>query len=59
MELVKSIFGLTIIYRIGSWFGLDEIINGGTIFMIIYLIASVFVVGYFVFYEIGKEKLKA
>jgi hypothetical protein len=27
--------------------------------MIIYLIASVFVVGYFVFYEIGKGKLKA
>jgi alkylglycerol monooxygenase len=59
MELVKSIFGLAIMYRKGNWFGLDEIINGGTIFMTIYLIASVFVVGYFVFYEIGKEKLKA
>ena len=53
LELVKSIIGLGIIFSIGEWFRIDNIIPFGTTFIAAYQVISVFVVGWFVFNEIG------
>lgn len=52
IELAKSVFGLGIVYWTGDWFYLDELIPGGTIIMSVYLVISVFAVGFFVQKEI-------
>ncbi len=53
-EILKAAFGLGIIYSTGDWFLLNNFIPGGTIFFASYLILSVFVVAYFVQYDIKK-----
>ena len=57
LELAKSILGLGIIYQLGSWFYLDEILTGASIFMIAYFILSVLIVACFVYYEIQASKI--
>jgi alkylglycerol monooxygenase len=39
-EIVKIVLGLGLIYQLGDWFGLDEIIPFGTALIVIYLIIS-------------------
>lgn len=56
MEAAKSIIGLGIIFTTGSWFNLDQMIPGGSIFIAIYLISSALIVVYFVRKEIGQER---
>ena len=56
IETAKSILGLGIIYYTGDWFYMSEFIPGGTIALASYFILSVFVVGYFVKYEVSVEK---
>jgi len=48
-ELIKLVFGLALIYKMGGWYGLDDYLGGATILMIIYFIASV-VFSYYVLY---------
>ncbi len=57
MEAVKSILGLLIIFITGSWFGLDQMIPGGTIMIASYFVLSALVVAYFVMKEIGWNGL--
>jgi len=56
IEAVKSIIGLGIIYINGSWFSIDSVIPGGTIFMAAYFIISGIVVGWFVIKEIREKQ---
>ena len=58
MEAIKSLIGLGIIFQTGSWFLLDNVLPGGSIFVGAYFIVSVGVVGYFVKHEIGWQKEK-
>ncbi len=56
-ELIKTIFGLAIIYQTGDWFYLNDMLPYGHILMASYLIISLFVVLYFVRFEIKTEAL--
>ena len=53
MEAVKSTVGLAIIYLTGSWFMMDDLFAGGTIFAAVYMVVSALAVAWFVVYEIG------
>ncbi|MEM8906767.1 MAG: sterol desaturase family protein [Bacteroidota bacterium] len=53
-ELAKSIFGLGIIYQTGDWFLLNQSLPYATILLTSYFILSVFVVAYFVHFEVKK-----
>ena len=53
MEALKSIVGLSIIYLTGSWFLIDELFSGGTLFATAYMVVSALAVAWFVIYEIG------
>lgn len=52
-EIIKSSLGIAIIFSTGNWFLLDQWIAGGSIAVMIYMVFSVAVVGYFVVFEIG------
>lgn len=54
-ELLKSLIGLSIIYKTGDWFFLGEIIPNATILLTSYFIISVIVVAYFVQSEITTK----
>lgn len=56
LEAVKSLTGLAIIFYTGSWFNLDAMLLGGTMLMVAYMILSVVVVWYFVFFEIKAQE---
>ncbi len=58
LESVKAVVGLTIIWRTGTWFQIDQLIPGGSYLIAAYLILSVLVVGYFVFTELGSEDVE-
>ena len=51
-EIIKNIFGLSLIFSLGSWFGVDKIIPFGTYIIVLYFIVSSLVVAYFSFKEI-------
>lgn len=55
IEVIKSIFGLAIIFQIGSWFNLDELIPFGTHIFSGYQLISVCVVVWFVKTELAKN----
>ncbi len=55
METLKSLVGLVIIYLTGSWFLMDDLFVGGTLFAAGYMVISALVVTWFVVYEIGWE----
>ena len=55
METLKSLVGLAIIYLTGSWFLMDDLFVGGTLFAAVYMVISALVVAWFVVYEIGWE----
>jgi sterol desaturase/sphingolipid hydroxylase (fatty acid hydroxylase superfamily) len=52
LETLKSISGLIIIYQTGGWFNLENHIPGVLLGLTSYFILSIFVVGYFVQFEI-------
>lgn len=54
-EAVKAVLGLFLIYRMDGWFLLDNVFNGATWMIIIYLLASLGLTVYFTYYE---KKLK-
>lgn len=56
LEAVKSAIALYIILSTGDWFLLNDIIANGAFLVLAYQILSVVMVGYFVFYEIGRKK---
>ncbi len=58
LEILKASIGLGIIYWYGDWFLLNDFIPGGTMFFASYLIIAVFVVTYFVQYDIKVKALK-
>lgn len=47
-ELIKSVYGISLIYHFGTWFNMDTLLPGMTLFMTIYMLLSVMVVGGFV-----------
>ena len=51
-EIIKNIFGLSLIFSLGSWFGVDKIIPFGTYIIVLYFIVSSLAVAYFSFKEI-------
>jgi len=55
LEAIKSIIGLVIIFKTGTWFGFGEVIVSGDILMAGYFILSALFVAYFVIKEIGWE----
>ncbi|MFT7160993.1 MAG: alkylglycerol monooxygenase [Bacteroidia bacterium] len=57
IEIIKSIFGLAIIFQYGSWFNLDELISMGTYIFGGYQIISVFGVAWFVKTEVEKKSI--
>lgn len=59
LEAIKSLLGLVIIFNTGSWFVIDQIFDGATIVIGLYLIASSLIVAYFVTKEIGWNGAKS
>ncbi len=53
LEAVKSIIGLAIIFNMGSWFHLDQLIPGGSMVIGSYMVFSALIVAYFVQKDIG------
>jgi alkylglycerol monooxygenase len=51
-EVLKNIFGLYLIYTLGSWFEIDKIIPFGTHLVLLYFFISTIMVSYFSFIEI-------
>lgn len=58
LEAVKSIIGLGIIFNMGSWFHLDELLAGGSMIMAAYMVFSAAIVAQFVLKEIGWNQEK-
>ena len=54
-EGVKAVVGLGLIYKMGSWFMLDQVFTGATAFILAYLFASMSLTLYFTY---GENKLK-
>ena len=50
-EVIKLTLGLWIIYTVGAWYNLDEIFAGGSILMMVYLVVSMLLTFYFIFFE--------
>ena len=53
LEAIKSLIGLVIIFKTGSWFGFGEVVIGGDVLMAGYFVFSAIIVAYFVRKEIG------
>lgn len=56
-ETIKSVFGLVIVLQTGEWFNIDRIIPWGTEFIAAHHIMSIFVVAWFVKYELRQESM--
>lgn len=54
VELLKVVVGCMAIYMLGDWFGLDQMIKGGTLIISVYLILSLSMTLYF-----SKDAYKA
>jgi len=54
-ELIKSVFGLGILFYMGDWFFLNEVMGGASILVAAYLVVSVVVVAGFVMKEVRAE----
>jgi len=59
LELAKAIMGYLIMWHMGSWFHLDQLIYGGSYIIAIYFVMSVLVVAYFVYAEISYKPMDA
>jgi len=55
-ESLRFIFGIGIIVYFGDWFGLNSVFSIGSYLVVGYLLASLLVSGYFVFFEFQKEE---
>ena len=55
IETLKSIAGLFIIYSSGDWFGINQLVPLGSLMVAGYFVASIFIVGYFVFIQFKEE----
>jgi len=59
LELAKAIMGYLIMWHMGSWFHVDQLIYGGSYIIAIYFVMSVLVVAYFVYAEISYKPMDA
>jgi len=59
LELAKAIMGYLIMWHMGSWFHVDQLIYGASYIIAIYLVMSVLVVAYFVYAEISYKPMDA
>ncbi|MFK8005250.1 MAG: sterol desaturase family protein [Saprospiraceae bacterium] len=50
-EIIKLTMGAWIIYHVGAWYNVDEIISGGSILIMIYLGISILMTFYFILFE--------
>ena len=57
MELGKSIFGIGLIWYFGDWFLIEQVLPFGNMLLLIYLVISPIIVGYFVQTEIIRKNL--
>ena len=54
-EMIKFIMGAAILYMMGGWFDLDQIVDGGSYLIAIYLIGSVLAVSYISKYDMHES----
>lgn len=54
-ESIRFLFGITLVYFLGNWFKIDEIVPYGTYIIISYLTLSLLVSFYFVTVEFKQE----
>lgn len=52
-EIIKAVLGITLIWRLDGWYGLDQYIPGATVIMVVYIGTSLMMSLYFTFIE-GK-----
>jgi sterol desaturase/sphingolipid hydroxylase (fatty acid hydroxylase superfamily) len=55
-EMIKNIFGLSIIYKTGDWFGASQFIPWINYVLIAYFITSTLVVGWFVYLHYKEDR---
>ena len=55
LELFKSIVGIIIIYTMGTWFGIDDLVPGGSIAVFIYHLLSTAITAYIVTYDLEHD----
>jgi len=56
LELIKSAIGILLMYNLGSWFGIDSLLPGGSIAVFIYHILSAIITAYIVMYDLGENR---
>lgn len=56
-EVVKLIFGVFLIFKMGGWFGMDSLFPGATNLMIAYMVLSTLVTIYFIYFEPIEEEI--
>ena len=54
-ELIKSVYGMGLLFTMNGWFGLESAFSGATILVAGYLVVSVLVVAGFVMGELKEE----
>jgi alkylglycerol monooxygenase len=57
-ETIKLTLGFVLIYRLGSWFQMDEVIPGATLMMAAYMVISFVLSLYFTFVESRVETME-
>lgn len=57
-EVIKFTLGIVLIYRLGSWFGMDDYFSGATLSMAIYMVISLGASLYFTFVESRNESMQ-
>jgi alkylglycerol monooxygenase len=55
-EVIKLALGSWIIYHVGGWYNLDEIISGGSVLIMVYLGVSILLTFYFILFEKVRSK---
>lgn len=56
-EIFRVLFGITIIFFLGDWFGLNAMFSFGNIILILYFFISIIVAFYFVYFDFKKVKV--
>ena len=56
-EVIKLVFGLGLIYKMGGWYMMDDYLGGATILIIIYFMASVLFTYYLLYIESSERRI--
>lgn len=59
VELIKLLFGIYLIYRMGGWYMMDNYFGGATVMMLVYFGLSMLLTFYFSYFERSQKLVSA